>query len=188
MPEAAGHRGGSGCQGLPSGFQGYFGSNAPQCCHSPRGAQRRGGWGFGIPQSSCPGRRVSSFQAEWQDPASLLSSRSQSKTLAGPLILSPVWDGWLPAACSWPGKIPRSSARLHGPGSLKPEWPLQNPSALSVPPPHGYLSRHFLQGPPSFPSKPPVRATTERVISIWEGLRTEGILCPWSPSLCQALR
>lgn len=152
--------------------------NAVTAPGEPRG---QAGWGFGIPQSSCPGRRVSSFQAEWQDSAPLPSSRSQRKTLAGPLILSPARDGWLPAAWSRPGKIPRT---LHGctAQALKPEWPLPNPSSPLPPPPPWLPQPPF----PSFPSKPPVRATTERVISTWEGLRTEGILCPWSPSLCQA--
>lgn len=155
--------------------------NAVTAPGEPRG---QAGWGSGIPRSSCPGRRVSSFQAEgrirppsqvpvpreraWQDPDPL----SCSGRMASSCLLAAWENSWELCAAAWPG-------------SLKPEWPLQNPSSL-LPPPTAPSATIFLQGPPSVLSKPPVRATTERVTSIWEGLRTEGILCPWSPHLCRA--
>lgn len=74
--------------------------------------------------------------------------------MAGPLILSPAWDGWLPAACSRPGKIPRSSARLPGPGSLKPEWPLQHPSSLPPRPPTATSAAISFKGPLLSPASP----------------------------------
>lgn len=52
-PEAAGHRVGQ-IPGLPSGFRGSFGSDAPQCCHCPRGAQRPGRLGFWHPPEQLP--------------------------------------------------------------------------------------------------------------------------------------
>lgn len=90
----------------------------PTHTHNPHSPRAQVSWCFGILTNSCPGSRVSSFQTGWESFAPLLSSHSQQKTLAGPLMLCLPWDGWLPAAHTEPGKIPQSST---GPWILKPE-------------------------------------------------------------------
>lgn len=108
---------------------------APLTRSQPQESPGAGRWVFGIPPSSCPGRRFSSFQAGRENPAPLPSTCSQRKTLAEPLILSPSL-GRMASSCLPPG-LGKFLGALQVPGFLKLEWPFQSSNPL--PPPHSGL-------------------------------------------------
>lgn len=146
---------------LPSGPPGVH--TAPLTRSQPQGSPEAGRWAFGIPTSSCPGRRVSSFQAGWENPAPTPVFLFPAKDLGRTPDPSPSL-GRMASSCLQPG-LGKFLGALQVPGSLKPEWPLRSP-AFSPRPSQGSLGHHFPSTLlPCSPSKPPMRAVpgTEQV-------------------------
>lgn len=131
-----------------------------------RGGGRSGLLGSWHPREQLPGQKGFIFPDWIEESAPLPSSRSQRKTLARPLILSPSL-GRMASSClpPRPGKI---LGALQVPGPLKPEWPPQHPALPSAPPraPAGTTS---LAAPRFSPASPSDSKHKHGALRTWAG-------------------
>lgn len=151
----------------------------------PQGSPEAGRWAFGIPTSSCPGRRVSSFQAGWENPAPTPVFLFPAKDLGRTPDPSPSL-GRMASSCLLPG-LGKFLGALQVPGSLKPEWPLRSPSLLA--PPHPGLPRapFSFKSPALFPQQTPDESCPrDRASSPWEGLKAHEFSILLHRVCCQA--